>query len=145
MLWTEASVDVGYQFDFISPILHTSYRYVGQRTDPSTVGDSNMGGTGYLAGVGILMDTSVLGLLAAYNLAGSFNLAKTDSGGSQVSYTSPTGFQVNIYYHWRNPWDIVLSYSSVSYKKQSTGSTSTDIADDAVTQVHYGLGISYRF
>ncbi len=145
MLFTEATADLGYSFGMLAPIAHVSYRYVGQQTDPSSVSDTNMAGTGYIGGAGLSADFGAIRLVASYDLLGSFQLSQKSSGGSVITYTKPTGYHVKLNYAWQGNWEFSATYTREDYKTKKSDSSETDIKDDAVYQTLYGVGLSYLF
>ena len=145
MAFSELSLDLGYKFSWVAPILQASYRYVGQTTDPDSVSNINMAGSGYTAGAGFALESTRLSFSAVYDFLGSYDLAKESSGGSKVTYTSASGFHVSVKYLWSGSWQLIASASQIKFKEKTAGSTKTDISSNPVTQDLYGIGIGYRF
>lgn len=145
LLYGELAWELGYKTSTVAPILHASYRYIGQTTSPDSVNDVNMAGSGYLIGGGLAFEFTRFSFSAVYDALGNYDLEKADSGGAKVSYRKATGYHLSLKYLLSNTWQVVATGSIVKYKEKVAGSTTTDIENNPLQQTLYGFGLGYHF
>lgn len=145
LLYGELLLNSAYNFGMIGLAVQASYRYVGQTSEPDSVGGMNMAGSGYLVGAGLLFDFGNFKITAIYDLLGAYDFSKSSSSGDKVKYGAPSGFHLNLGYIWKPNWQMLLSLSQVGYKERTVNSATSDISANPVTYMLYGAGIGYMF
>lgn len=124
---------------------HLEYRLVGQSTAESSVGNSNLRGSGHTIGVAVGFEMLMFHGHVGYDFSGSYKLSNTTSSGQESIYTAPAGFRVSAGYRFMPFFSIDLNFVDHKYSKNTLAGTETDISSDKLKDTHYGLGLSFHF
>jgi len=120
------------------------FRLVGQNTNPSTVGGTNLRGHGFQFGLGTSYDFGPLSFLAALEFFGSHALSNNDLSGNPVTYQKPFGFVLEGGYKFLPSVTADLRFSWTRYSQAQTGTLTTDISTNRLSQWDLSLGASFH-
>ncbi len=129
---------------FIGPM--AQYRFVGQMTDPATVGDINLGGSGYDVGLGIGFLMGRFVFRGSYDLVGSNSLSLPTLAGETSMYQKSSGFTAILSYRIKQNSRVLIDLyvSQHSFKEQSLSGVISDISSTPMKQLFYSLGLSFQ-
>lgn len=127
---------------------HFEWHLIGQITDPSTVGGTNVRANGYLLGamIGWHPQTTKLSLAFGMDLIGKYGYNNVNTGGQSVKYNRPIGMRLKASYPVfldRMTADLAFRYST--YSETTLDTTASDLGDDKVSQWCFLFGATYTF
>lgn len=126
----------------IGPLLE--YTFVGQNTEPSSVGNSNLRGSGYMIGLGVQTDFGPIVLLGSFDFIGQYSLSENTTAGLETKFKSPIGFRLLAGYPIMPMMTADLMFSMHSYKTNVLGGSDVDISSNKLTRWTVALGVSTR-
>jgi hypothetical protein len=135
----------GYHFDNLLVGVLMELRFVGQNTDPATVSNQNLKGTGYLFGLGAMYLWNNWKFLGSLDFLGKHSLGVVDSSGKYSTFKKPRGFHLLVGYKFFERISADLSFSYETYKQNTLGTTDADISDNKLKHWNAGLGATYDF
>ena len=124
---------------------YLEYHSLEQRTAPSSVGGSDITGSGHILGAGVSFNFSPIYLLAAYGFSGTFSPdAPTTSGlSTELSELRSLHGMVGIYL---NPFlTFDLGYMGVEYSKLTAGIFVFDVGRNKYIVQNFRGGFSIHF
>jgi hypothetical protein len=122
------------------------YQFVGQMTDPATVGDVNLGGTGYIVGAGIGFTIKRFLIRASYDFLGSNTGVVAAANGQSSVYQKASGFTGLVSFRLKPTSKVLLDLyvSQHSFKEQSVGGTITDLSSNPMKALLYSAGLTFQ-
>ncbi len=123
------------------------YQFVGQVTDPTTVGDVNLGGTGYFVGAGLGFFVKRFLIRASYDFLGSNTGSVQTQDGKTSIYQKASGFTALVSFRLKptsRVW-LDLFVSQHSFKEQSVGGTVSDLSATPMKALFYSAGLTFQF
>jgi hypothetical protein len=140
----EATALPGWQIGNWAPRLVLNYDFTGQNTDPGTVGNTNLRGTGYLVGLGTTYHWTRWDFQGGLELFGTYTHGEKSSDGRTSSFSKPLGFRLGGSYYFKDHWSADALFHYVQYSSNSLGDTTSDISSDKVRFWVLALGVSYE-
>lgn len=134
---------VNYMNFLIGP--NFQYGLTGQNTDPATVGDTNVKGSGWLLGLGTRVNLGMVVVGGSLDFFGKYSLSNNTTGGVKSSYSKPLGFRLRGGYPLPYPGltaDLNLSWHQ--YKQNTLGTQTIDIGSDKYSEWTIGVGVSWK-
>jgi hypothetical protein len=122
------------------------YQFVGQVTDPSTVGDVNLGGTGYYVGAGLGFAIKRFLIRASYDFMGSNTGTVLTQDGKTSVYQKASGFTGLVSFRLKPTSKVLLDLyvSQHSFKEQSIGGAATDLSSAPMKALFYSVGLTFQ-
>jgi len=135
----------GYEFSQFLAGAIFEYSFIGQSTEPSAVGDTNLRGSGYLVGAAFAYTDGMIHALVSYDMYGVYTLTNKTGIGQTSAYTKPAGLRLNLGYRLNPMFSVDAFYSDASYSDSSLDGVGTDISSDKLKIVRYGAGLTYHW
>jgi len=115
--------------------LNYDYMMVGQTTDPTTVANTNVSGTGAAPGIRLEYYDGKTSAGLVYRLSNTYNLDKITFSGNKAVYTGTGGLTIQFTRQIRNKIGLVLDYTTETF--------SDSLTTGKVKWSRMGLGIVY--
>jgi hypothetical protein len=120
MLHTPIGLFLGFNIKKFRIGVNYEHMIIGQTTEPSEVGDTNLSGSGSAPGVRLEYYDGKNAFGVIYRLGSDFKLDKATQQGTEANYKKGTGFSVQYMRQLKNKLGIVLDYSTEDYAESLT-------------------------
>lgn len=135
MLFTPINLFLGFNIKKFRLGLNYDYMMVGQTTDPTTVANTNVSGTGAAPGVRLEYYDGKTSAGLIYRLSDTYNLDKITFAGTKAVYTGSGGISLQFTRQIKNKIGLVVDYTTETFSDSlSTGNVKWN---------RIGLGIIY--
>lgn len=120
------------------------FRIVGQMTEPSTVSNTNVKGSGYLIGLGVGYSWNEFDMTAGYDFFGQHSQSNTDALGNAIVNKSPSGIVVQVGYRFMPDISADLRFDMVSYGTDTVGGVDNNVSTNKSKHMNFSLGATYH-
>lgn len=129
----------------IGPLLvgaMAQYNIVEQLTDPTTVANINLRGSGYLLGAGVGLSFGPIHLQGSYELYGKYTLGNVTAAGTSTTYSKPAGYTAILGWSIFPKVSMDAVYGTHTYGTSTINGVDTDVSANKLMETHYGVGLS---
>lgn len=119
--------------------------FIGQTTDPATVGNQNLKGRTMLFGVGAAYRYLDYDFQLGVSFLGSHSLAIVDTVGRDVCYKKPFGIELQAGYYFKPNISAGLKYEQVSFAQDTLSGAVSDVSTNKRKHTNFAAVVTYHY